>query len=116
MLRDHIGYKDFGIVIVVDIGHIGTHGCSRGAVHHICECLPECTISIVHVDIVPLKEIVGDIDIHPPVLVNISNGNTQSEPNEAGIDPCLFTRIGKMIVVVTEQFVAPNGIPYQALI
>ena len=106
VLRDHIRDKDLRIMIIVDIGHVGPHGGRRDTPHHIHQVLFKGAVMIVQIEVIPLKEIIGDIDIHPPVLVDIADGDPQTETDDAAEDPCLLAHIGKMPAVIAKKLVS----------
>ena len=73
----------------------------------VLKVLPECAVLLVDVEIVPLKEIVGHIDVRIAVIVDIPNGHAQAEADEAAVDICLFTDICELAVVIAQKPVTP---------
>ena len=83
--RQHVGDKNFGKPIVVDIGHIRTHGGMTNVVENVLNVFFECPIALVDVEIIPLIKIIGDVDIDVTVFVDIAQSNPKTESNKAAI-------------------------------
>ncbi len=73
LIRDHIGGEDLRIAVVVEIGHVGTHRSQAGMTHAVFQFVLEGAVALVDIEIVFFKKIIGDIDVGPAVLVDISH-------------------------------------------
>ena len=116
MLGDHIGHKYLRIPVVIYISHIGSHGSCRSASHHIYQCFLKCSIMIIDINVVSFKKIIRHIYIHPTILINIPNRNTQSKSNHASINTRFNTNIRKFIGIVSEKLIPTDRISYKTLI
>ncbi len=75
-LRKHICNKNIRCSVIVYIGHIRTHRCKRRVAHVFFELFAKRSVLIVDVEVVFLKEVVGDVDIIPSIAINIADGGT----------------------------------------
>ena len=111
----HIGHKNFGVAIVIDVGHIGPHGAETQFLNPAFQFFVKSAVFLVEVKVIPLKKVVGDVNIRPAVAVHIPNGYPQAKSNAAAVDACGGTHIDKLVVVVAVQFIAPFFVSHIAL-
>ena len=95
IIGQHIGHKNLRIAVIVEVSHISPHTEMRTKTHPLRQRLPEGTVLLVDIEIIPLIEIIGDIDIHPAIEVDIPDRYAQTKANNTAVDTCFFTYIDK---------------------
>ena len=68
--------------------------------YHFFQLLLICTILVIDIKIVPLKEIISYINIHPVIVIYIGYHEAQSKTNNAPIYARNFTNILKYSSIV----------------
>ena len=105
VLRQHVGHVDVQPPVVVDVGYVQPHRGQADGGHLPVEQLGESSISVVDVEIVPLEEVVGDVDVRPAVAVHVAHGDTQTEGDLAPEDPGRLAHVEEAPADVAIEFV-----------
>lgn len=69
------------------------------------ELIRKCAVAVVDVEVILLEVIIGHIEIRPAVIIEIRNGEPQSEVDRIAFDVCLLAYIREMFIVITKQLV-----------
>src|SRR4030043_1301737 len=71
---------------------------------------------IIYIDVIAFKKIICHINIHPAILINITDCNTQTKCYCASINTSCDTNIGKFVSIVSEKLMPPQRITDKTLI
>ena len=94
------------MAIVVEVGHIGSHGAETQFLNPVFQFFVESTVFLVEVEVVFFKKIIRHVDVGPAVAVDITNGNAEAEANFAAVNPRIFTDVDKLVAFVAVEFIA----------
>ena len=100
--RQHVGDKNFGKTIVIDIGHICSHGGMANVVENVLNVFFECPIALIDVEIIALIKIIGHVDVDVTVFVDIAQSNPKTKSNETAINAGTIGHVGKYSSVVLQ--------------
>ena len=106
----HIERRDVGQRIVVYIGNIGPHGRVGRMRQKRAYGFGKRPVPVVHVQVIILDKVVGNVEIRPGVPVHIANDHTESEAKGVADDARRFAHVRKRSAVVPVQFVADQGV------
>ena len=99
--RQHIDGKDIQPAIIVEVGHIATHRELRHVSHAARGNIVESTIAFVDVQGITGLEVIGNIDIRPAIIVDVTHRSTQ--PIARVVDARLSRHIGPTITTVIPE-------------
>ena len=102
----HVGSEKIGIPVVIDIGHIDTHGRHTDMPHAVFQLVLKGPVALVDVEIVSFIRVVGDIDIGPAVAVDVGDHCAQPEADQRAMDAGFLRDFSEMTVVVAIKVVA----------
>ena len=102
----HFGSENFGVSVVVDIGHVGAHGSMAHVRYPLFNFFFKRAVFLVDIQVIPLKKVIGNIEIWPQVAIDITDSNAQSKANQAAINARGSGYIDKFTVVIAQEFVA----------
>ncbi len=108
VLRQHVGDEDVRPAVVVDVGDVEPHREIAEIRHLPVEHLGKGPITVVEVEVIPLEEVVADIDVWPAILVHVGYRRAEPEAYLAAKDPGLFAHIYEVAAEVAVQLV-PTG-------
>ena len=95
-------------MVIIYICHISPHGSRRNTGDHVHQVLLKCSVMIIEIQVIPFKKIIGHINIHPSILINISDGHPKAKTDHTAINTGLCTNIREMIPVISEKFIPAN--------
>ena len=105
-LGQHVGNKDILQTIVVDIPDIDAHGRQAQVPGPVLDLLGEGAVPVVDIEVVPLVEIVGNVDVRVQVLVDVGDHDPQAKADEAAVNTGLLAHVGERVPVVSQEHVA----------
>ena len=73
IFRQHVRHENIRVPVIVDICNIGSHSTQTGFPHLLRQHFPEGAVLIIQVQVIPLKEIVRNINIRPAVSIQVTN-------------------------------------------
>src|ERR1043166_3724560 len=99
--RQHIGGKNVGVPVVVDIAKISSHRRKACMLHALLQFIFKGSVLLIYIQIVSFKIIIRYIYIGITVVVHITYRNTQSKTDKTSMNASLFCDIGKMTIVIS---------------
>ena len=102
----HIQRHDIGPAVVVYVGDIRPHGRIGRMRQHIARGFDERPVPAIHVQIIVLDIVVGNIQIGPAVPVHVARNGAKPETQRIPDNARRFARVRKAPAVVPVQFVA----------
>ena len=90
------------MTIVIQIGHISSHRCSTYRLHLLFKHFIKSSVLIVDIQIVPFKEVIGNINILPAIAVYIPNGNTKAKSDNTTIYSGFLTDVHKFLAFISK--------------
>ena len=117
---EHLRHEDFRIAVAVEIGHVGAHRPHAGLGHEFGEPFGKTAVAAVDVQVVPLEEVVGDVEVGPAVAVDVADGHAEPEADVGAVDAGLLADVGEAQFAllgeeVAVELVAAQGIARFAL-
>ena len=109
--RHHVDLQDVGPAVVVEVGDIDAHAGEARVLEPAGGLIGERSVSVVDVQDIVGRDVVRDIDVGPPVAVDVADHN--AEPiSELAENPRFAGNVGKRAVaVVAIQLVVTAGVP-----
>ncbi len=104
----HVGSKEVGKSIIVDIGHVGTHGGHAYMAEPVFQLVFERSILLIDVEVILFIRVIGHVDVGPAVPIDIRYEGAQAEADKAAVDACFLRDLCKMSVVIAEEVVAAS--------
>ena len=98
----HFRYENFGVAVVVQIGHIRAHAGSADAAHLLGQFLPKSAVLLIDVEVIALEEVVAHEDVGPVVAVHIADRYAQPETDHRAVNARLFGHVHELPVVVAK--------------
>ncbi len=114
VLRQHVEHVDVGPAVVVDVRGVEPHRREADGRHLRLERLGERSVAIVDVEVIPLEEVVRDVDVRPAVAIQVAHGHTQTEGDFAAEDAGLLAHIEKAPVDIAIQLVPAERVAHGA--
>ncbi len=111
IFREHIGRKDFRVGIVIEISQIGAHGKHTNVAHVFCQAIAECPVPVIDVEIITFIKVIGNINIRPSILVDITDCYAQAKSDDASKNSGFFAHIIEVSVPIVEKFISTIGVP-----
>src|SRR2546426_7361259 len=95
----HVDLEDVGPAVVVEVGDIDAHTGETRVLEPGGGLIGERSIPVVDIQDIVGRDVVGDIDVGPPVAVDVADHN--AEPiSELAENPCFAGNVGKRAVAV----------------
>ncbi len=107
----HVGDVDVQPPVVVHVGHVQPHRGEADGGHLPLERLGEGPVPIVEIEVVALEEVVGDVDVGPPVAVHVSHRHPQPERDLAPVDPRFVAHVHEPVAEIAIELVAAPLVP-----
>jgi hypothetical protein len=111
VLRHHVGGVHVGPAVVVHVGDVHAHGEVARHGHGRVEHVTERPVLLVEVQVVPLVEVVGHVNVGPPVAIHVGHADTEAEGDLRTPDAGLARDIGEVVAVVAIEVVAAVRVP-----
>src|SRR6185437_11835504 len=106
----HVHRDDLGIAVVVDVRDVDTHGVLAGVHHFLFHLVLEGAVALIDIEIIVLVEIVADIEVRSPVVIDIGGYDAEAVADHGAVDARGFGDVGKMAVaVIAVEPVARGG-------
>ena len=116
VLWKHVRHKNIQKPIPIEICNISPHGSRAYGAHGGFQGLGKGSVLVVNVEVVFLKKVIRNKNIRPSILVYIADRDAQPKSNHGSIDACFFTYVGKLLPIVTEEFVSTHRVTYRSFI
>ena len=104
--RQHIGGEYFVGTVVVEVGDVRAHGRHRTNGDAAGEFFGEGAVTLIQVQVVPLPEVVTDVDVGEVVAVEIRNRNPQTEADHAVVNARFLSDVDKPVTVIAEELIS----------
>ena len=79
VIRQHFGIKNVGQTVIIHVRQIRTHRSRPAVIDLIFKILLESAVFLIDIKIISLKKIVANVNILPPISVNIAHHDAQTK-------------------------------------
>ena len=114
-LRHHVGNKNVRAAVVVEVGRIHAHRETTGVPRGRGNRFGERAIAIVVIQEIIFLKVVGNVQIHTAVAIEVAGNDAEPEPFDAAEDASLGTDVDKATAIVAIHPATAQRTPHIAL-
>ena len=114
VLRHHVGGVDVRPAVVVHVSDVHAHGEVARQRHGRVQHILEGAVLLIEIEVVALVEVVGHVDVGPPVAIHVADTDPQPERDFGAPDTGALGDVGEGVAVIAIEVVTAVRVPLVA--